>query len=122
MTIAYATSPTTRVAHSEPPWCDPAVCEADAPLIDGGEHVYVGDPIELSLYDRTSVSRLDMDYVQQVNVFASQHVAAVAPTLGLYSESLCSGGGAESGFEVWMTREEYVALHAAMGRLIEATR
>jgi hypothetical protein len=118
---ASRTDPIAVVTDAEPPWCDPALCQAEDPLAIDRDHVYYGKPIALSLYDRTDVAGPDQDFVQSVTVFVTQHVAAPAPTFGIYSEWVGNGGASCAGFELSLTREEYVALHAAMGEVIKTT-
>lgn len=106
---------------TEPTWCDPRMCDADASMFDDRKHAGHGAEIELSLHDRlTHPEPGQPDYVQTVATFVEQHIADAGPTLGLHSETVGNDRGEGVGFELRMTLAEFKALHAEMGRLIQA--
>jgi hypothetical protein len=53
----------------------------------------------------------------------SQHASAAGPELGLHSETVGIDRhlGNGNGFQFQMTRDEFIALHAEMGRMIDAS-
>jgi hypothetical protein len=99
-------------------WCDPTRCQADADMAGDRRHSFESAGIELSLLDRWMAWDGER-YSQTVSVVVDQDVTAAAPTLSLYSET--AGHVRNGGFDLDMTRDEFIALHAAMGRAIEAT-
>jgi hypothetical protein len=101
---------------THPSWCDPRTCDVDAPLVGDRQHHTQGEDVALSLHDR------DESRPQFVAAFVMQSPSDAAPTLGLHSETVGIDSRIGAGFMLRMTRDEFIALHAQMGRLIEATR
>jgi hypothetical protein len=96
------------------------MCDAEGLDVGGRIHTAHGSEVELSLHDRTREPG-GYDYTQYVAPFIHQHISAVGPTLRLSSETVGISAEAGSGFELCMTREEFITLRAEMGRMIEAT-
>lgn len=101
-----------RKTHHEA-WCDPTTCDADDSMYGDRKHVLQGDDIELSMYNRTSDG-----FTSTVTVSVLRHVSAAAPTFNISAQPVCDDLRV---IELDMTRAEFVALHAEMGRAIEAT-
>jgi hypothetical protein len=113
MTAETITEPTITTEH--PSWCDPRICDIDSSIVPDRKHYTPSEDVTLSLHDRSE------DYVQFVAPFALQSVGDLAPTLGLWSETVSIDRGIGSGFQMEMTRQDFIALWIAMGRLIDPT-
>src|SRR5688572_21103159 len=105
----------TTETDTHPSWCDPRTCEVDSALVGGRQHHVQREDVTLSLHDR------DNDYAQFVAVVVTQSTRDAEPTLGLYSETVGNNAGTGDGFDARFTRQEFIALHAEMGRMIEAS-
>ena len=92
------------------------MCQADDWAYEDRLHMRLGEGMERSMCDRETLED-GTQVAARVAVFVHQHVAATGPTLGLHSE----GGDRSAEFEIKFTRPEFIALHAEMGRVIEAT-
>jgi hypothetical protein len=106
--------PMTTETDTHPSWCDSRTYDVDSPLVGDRHHHAQGGDVTLALHDR------DETGPQFVATFAQQSPTDAAPTLGLYSDSVGNDRGVGAGFEVRMTREEFIALHAQMGRLLDS--
>jgi hypothetical protein len=100
-------------------WCDPTMCGVDDRLVGDRYHVFHSPEIPLPSLDRLSDGNGN-DFTQSVVVAIRQGVEQASPTMMLWSDSAGSLVG-YAGFELRMTRAEFMALYLEMGRAITAT-
>lgn len=105
----------TQTTTIHPAWCDPRLCLADEECVIEREHVFQGEDVELSLYDRQG------DYVQYVAVFARQRPTDAGPVIGVWSETVGNFEQPSDGFELRLTRAEAIRLWTELGSVIDAT-